>query len=70
MYGLEWVTVRLPVMYREEGEDWSGGGAAQGGGTGAQVPPPARVGREVERQALDPGAKVGDFKYVQQLWES
>ena len=62
VYGLEWVTVRLPVLYR--GEDWSGGGVAQGGGAGAQGPPPARVGREVERQALDPGAKVGDFKYV------
>ena len=53
--------MRLPVLYRGEGED-EGGGAAQGGGAGAQVPPPARVGRE--RQALDPGAKVGDFKYV------
>jgi len=42
VYGLEWVTVRLPVLYR--GEDWSGGGVAQGGGAGAQVPPPARVG--------------------------
>ena len=61
VYGLEWVTVSLPVLYRGEGEDWSGG-VAQGGGAGAQVPPPARVGRE--RQALDPGAKVGDFKYV------
>ena len=40
------------------------GGVAQGGGAGAQGPPPARVGREVERQALNPGAKVGDFKYV------
>jgi hypothetical protein len=49
------------VQGRGEGED-EGGGAAQGGGAGAQVPPPARVGRE--RQALDPGAKVGDFKYV------
>jgi len=53
VYGLEWVTVSLPVLYRGEGEDWSGG-VAQGGGAGAQVPPPARVGRE--RQALDPGA--------------
>ena len=43
-YGLEWVTVRLPVLYRGEGEDWSGG-VAQGGGAGAQVPPPARVGK-------------------------
>ncbi len=66
-YGLEWITVRLPVLYRGEGEDWSGGGVAQGGGAGAQGPPPAllRVGREVERQALDPGARgEGDFKYV------
>ncbi|EHP69987.1 hypothetical protein MetMK1DRAFT_00004890 [Metallosphaera yellowstonensis MK1] len=57
VYGLEWVTVRLPVLYRGEGEDWSGG-VAQGGEAGAQGPPPAllRVGREVERQALDPGA--------------
>ena len=54
MYGLEWVTVRLPVLYRGEGEDEGGGGVAQGGGAGAQVPPPARVGRE--RQALDPEA--------------
>ena len=62
VYGLEWVTVSLPVLYRGEGEDWSGG-VAQGGGAGAQVPPPARVGRE--RQALDPGAGgEGDFKYV------
>ena len=40
----------LPVLYRE--------GVAQGGEAGAQGPPPAllRVGREVERQALDPGA--------------
>jgi len=53
VYGLEWVTVSLPVLYRGEGED-EGGGVAQGGGAGAQVPPPARVGRE--RQALDPGA--------------
>ena len=53
MYGLEWVTVRLPVLYRGEGED-EGGGVAQGGGAGAQGPPPARVGRE--RQALNPGA--------------
>ena len=65
VYGLEWITVRLPVLYRGEGEDWSGGGVAQGGGAGAQGPPPARVGREVERQALDPGAGgEGDFKYV------
>jgi hypothetical protein len=36
----------------------TGGGAAQGGEAGAQGPPPAllRVGREVERQALNPGA--------------
>lgn len=67
MYGLEWVTVSLPVLYRGGGEDEGGGGVAQGGGAGAQVPPPAllRVGREVERQALDPGAGgEGDFKYV------
>jgi hypothetical protein len=44
VYGLEWVTVRLPVLYRGEGEDWGGGGVAQGGGAGAQGPPPARVG--------------------------
>jgi hypothetical protein len=44
VYGLEWVTVSLPVLYRGEGEDWSGG-VAQGGGAGAQVPPPARVGK-------------------------
>jgi len=43
VYGLEWVTVRSPVLYRGEGEDWSGG-VAQGGGAGAQGPPPARVG--------------------------
>jgi len=42
------------VQGRGEGEDE--GGVAQGGGAGAQGPPPARVGREVERQALDPGA--------------
>jgi hypothetical protein len=54
-YGLEWVTVSLPVMYKGEGEDEGGGGVAQGGGAGAQVPP-ARVGREVERQALNSGA--------------
>jgi len=48
-YGLEWVTVSLPVMYKGEGEDEGGGGVTQGGGAGAQVPPPARVGREVER---------------------
>jgi hypothetical protein len=43
VYGLEWVTVRLPVLYRG-GERARTGGAAQGGGAGAQVPPPARVG--------------------------
>ena len=43
VYGLEWVTVRLPVLYRGEGED-EGGGVAQGGEAGAQGPPPARVG--------------------------
>jgi len=64
VYGVEWVTVRSPVLYRGEGEDEGGGGVAQGGGAGAQGPPPAHVGREVEHQALDPGAKVGDFKYV------
>ena len=32
----------------------SGEGEDEGGGVAAQVPPPARVGRE--RQALDPGA--------------
>jgi hypothetical protein len=42
-YGLEWVTVSLPVLYRGEGEDWSGG-VAQGGEAGAQGPPHARVG--------------------------
>ena len=36
VYGLEWVTVRLPVLYR--------GGVAQGGEAGAQGPP-ARVGK-------------------------
>ena len=43
VYGLEWVTLSLPVLYRGEGEDE--GGVAQGGGAGAQVPPPARVGK-------------------------
>jgi hypothetical protein len=43
VYGLKWVTVRLPVLYRGEGEDWSGG-VAHGGEAGAQGPPPARVG--------------------------
>jgi len=32
VYGVEWVTVRLPVLYRGEGED-EGGGVAQGGET-------------------------------------
>jgi transposase-like protein len=36
VYGLEWVTVRLPVLYR--------GGVAQGGEAGAQGPPLLRVG--------------------------
>ena len=36
VYGLGWVTVRLPVLYRGEGEDE--GGVAQGGGAGAQIP--------------------------------
>ncbi|EHP70107.1 hypothetical protein MetMK1DRAFT_00006090 [Metallosphaera yellowstonensis MK1] len=36
VYGLEWVTVSLPVLYRE--------GVAQGGEAGAQGPPPAGVG--------------------------
>jgi len=31
------------VLYRGEGEDWSGG-VAQGGEAGAQGPPHARVG--------------------------
>jgi hypothetical protein len=49
--------VARAVQGRGEGEDEGGGGAAQGGGAGALGPPPAllRVGREVERQALDPG---------------
>ncbi|EHP69855.1 transposase [Metallosphaera yellowstonensis MK1] len=56
--------VARDVQGKGEGEDWSGG-VAQGGEAGAQVPPPARVGREVERRALDPGAGgEGDFKYV------
>ena len=50
------------VQVREEGEDEGGGGVAQGGGAGTQVPPPARVGREVERQALDPGAGGGGLQ--------
>ena len=54
VYGLEWVTVSLPVLYR--------GGVAQGGEAGAQGPPPARVGRE--RRALDPGVGSG----VVRLW--
>ena len=59
MYGLEWVTVRLPVLYRGEGEDWSGG-VAQGGEASAQVPPPARVGKaELWTQELE---VRGDFK--------
>jgi|GEM_PF-4611338 len=36
VYGLEWVTVSLPVLYR--------GGVAQGGEAGAQGPPLLRVG--------------------------
>ncbi|EHP70203.1 hypothetical protein MetMK1DRAFT_00007050 [Metallosphaera yellowstonensis MK1] len=36
VYGLEWVTVRLHVLYR--------GGVAQGGGAGAQGPPLLHVG--------------------------
>ena len=61
VYGLEWVTLSLPVLYRGEGEDWSG--VAQGGGAGAQVPPPARVGNaELWTQELE---VRGDFKYVQ-----
>ena len=50
--------VARAVQGRGEGEDEGGGGVAQGGGAGAQIPPPAllRVKREVERQALDPGA--------------
>ena len=61
MYGLERVTVSLPVLYRGEGEDWSGG-VAQGGGAGAQVPPPARVGNaKLWTQELE---VRGDFKYV------
>jgi Transposase and inactivated derivatives len=60
VYGLERVTVSLPVLYRGEGED-EGGGVAQGGGAGAQVPPPARVGKaELWTQEL----RRGDFKYV------
>jgi len=39
VYGLERITVSLPVLYRGESEDWSGE-VAQGGGAGA----PARVG--------------------------
>ena len=64
VYGLEWVTVSLPVLYRGEGEDEGGGGVAQGGGAGAQVPPPAllRVGNaELWTQELE---VRGDFKYV------
>jgi len=61
VYGLEWVTVSLPVLYRGEGED-EGGGVAQGGETGAQGPPPARVGNaKLWTQELE---VRGDFKYV------
>ena len=35
--------MRLPVLYRGVGEDWSGG-VAHGGEAGAQGPPPAGVG--------------------------
>jgi len=38
----------LPRDVQKRGED-EGGGVAQGGGAGAQVPPTARVEREVER---------------------
>ena len=37
----------------------TGGGVAQGGEARAQGPPLARVGREVERRALNPGAGGG-----------
>jgi hypothetical protein len=53
VYGLEWVTVRLPVLYK--------GGVAQGGEAGAQGPPSARVGNaKLWTQELE----GGDFKYV------
>ena len=54
--------VARAVQGRGEGEGWRGG-VAQGGGAGAQVPPPLlRVGREVERQVLDPGAGCGGLQ--------
>jgi len=54
VYGPEWVTVSLHVLYR--------GGVAQGGEAGAKGPPPARVGNaKLWTQELE---VRGDFKYV------
>jgi Transposase and inactivated derivatives len=66
VYGLEWVTVSLPVLYRGEGEDEGGGGVAQGGGAGAQVPPPVSVlGGKLNAKLWTQELEVrGDFKYV------
>ena len=59
VYGLEWVTLSLPVLYRGEGEDEGSCSGRRGWCSG---PPSCPCW---ERQALDPGAGgEGDFKYV------
>ena len=58
--GVGHVELTRAVQGRGEGEDE--GGVAQGGGAGAQGPPPARVGKaELWTQELE---VRGDFKYV------
>jgi len=49
-YGLEWVTVRSPVLYRGEGEDWRSRSGRRGPCSGPSSCPCW------ERRALNPGA--------------
>jgi len=51
MYGLEWVTVRLPVLYRGEGEEWRRSCSGRRGWCSGPSSCPCW-----ERQALNPGA--------------
>jgi len=50
VYGLEWVTVMLPVPYRGEGEEWRSCSGRRGRCSGPSSCPCW------ERRALDPGA--------------
>jgi len=56
VYGLEWVTVMLPVLYRGEGEEWRSCSGRRGWCSGPSSCPCW------ERRALDPGAGEGGLQ--------